>query len=292
MTGLALTLVLLSALAHASWNFLLKRYATSPEVFIWLLQFCISVLFLPLGAVLAWQTSVDPLGWWWLLGTIVLHILYFLLLGRGYTYADLSVVYPIARGFGPALVPVLGVLVLDESITSLAVVGIIGVVAGIYTIYWWGNLALILRDPLRLLKEPGSRAAVATGLIIATYSIWDKVGVRYINPLLYMYLMSLGTFLGITPFVLKKYSLSAIRGEWHASAPVIVVAALLTFAAYGMVLTALDFSRVSYVAPSREVGIVIGVLLGTLILKEPFGRGRLLGSGFILVGLGLIAVAP
>lgn len=292
MTNVALTLVLLSALAHASWNFLLKRHAKSPEVFIWLILMTMSCLLLPLGVALALLYPVEHPGWWWLLGTIGLHILYFLLLGRGYTYADLSVVYPIARGFGPALVPVLGVVVLDESISSLAIVGIAGVVLGIYTIYWWGSLGLILRDPLRLLREPGTRAAVATGLIIATYSIWDKVGVRYINPLLYMYLMSLGTFLGITPYVLKKYGMKAPKIEWQASPREIIVAGLLTFAAYGMVLTALDVSRVSYVAPARELGIVIGVLLGTLALKEPFGKGRLLGSGFIFVGLGLIAAAP
>ncbi|MCH8216456.1 MAG: hypothetical protein IH892_06755 [Planctomycetes bacterium] len=85
-------------------------------------------------------------GWWYLLGTIVLHVLYFLLLGRSYTHADLSVVYPIARGFGPALAPVLGVLLLDETVALPAVVGIVSVVLGIYTIYWWGNLARNLRN--------------------------------------------------------------------------------------------------------------------------------------------------
>ena len=57
-------------------------------------------------------------------------------------------------------------------------------------------------------------------------------------------------------------------------------------------MTALAFSRVSYVAPAREVGIVIGALLGVFLLKEPFGRSRLLGSCFIVAGLVLIALSP
>ena len=71
-----------------------------------------------------------------------------------------------------------------------------------------------------------------------------------------------------------------------------VLRGLLTFAAYGMVLTAFSLSRVSYVTPSREVGIVIGVLMGVYLLKEPFGGGRLLGSSFIVGGLVLIALSP
>ncbi len=78
----------------------------------------------------------------------------------------------------------------------------------------------------------------------------------------------------------------------YFSAIAITVAALLTFFAYGLVLTAFTLSRVSYVAPAREIGIVIGVLMGVFILKEPFGGGRLLGSSFIVLGLGLIAFSP
>ena len=67
---------------------------------------------------------------------------------------------------------------------------------------------------------------------------------------------------------------------------------MLTFSAYGLVLTAFSLSQVSYVAPAREVGIVIGVMLGVFLLKEPFGLGRLLGSGFVVAGLALIALSP
>ena len=291
MDSLALTLILLSAVAHASWNFLVKR-GTNQEVFIWWSQATIAVALLPVAVFLAWRYPIVGPGWRFVLGTIALHILYFVFLGRGYQKADLSVVYPIARGMGPALVPVLGVMVLGEMVSPLAVAGIVAVVMGIYAIYWWGQVSQILRDPFRLLKESGTRYALMTGLIIAVYSVWDKVGVRYVSPFLYMYLMSLGTVLSLAPYMLKAHGASVIQAEWRASAVSIIVVGLLTFLAYGLVLTAFQFSRVSYISPSREVGIVIGVLLGTLVLKEPFGRGRILGSVLIVLGLVFIALAP
>lgn len=291
MTNLALGLVLVSALAHASWNFLLKRAAT-PEVFTWWLLVSIAVLLCPVGLVLAWRAPVENPGWWYVLGTILLHVLYFVFLGRSYTHADLSVVYPVARGLGPTLVPALGFLILDEKVAALAIVGIAGVVLGIYTVYWWGRMSQVLREPFKLLTERGSRYAVLTGLVIAAYSVWDKVGVRYVNPFLYMYLMALGTSIAMAPYMLRLHGRVAVRSELRVGSWSIVTAGMLTYLAYGLVLRALEFSKVSYIAPSREVGIVVGVLLGVLVLKEPFGRGRLFGSSLIVLGLGLIAAAP
>ena len=131
-----------------------------------------------------------------------------------------------------------------------------------------------------------------TGLTIAAYSIVDKEGVDHIQPILYMYLLGLGTAVMLMPYILVCKGFAAVKEEWRVNPVPIIVAGLLTFAAYGLVLTAFSLSRVSYVAPTREVGIVIGVLMGVYLLKEPFGGGRLLGSGFIVAGLVLIAFSP
>ncbi len=291
MTALALLLVLVSSVAHASWNLLAKR-GSNQEIFLWWSQTTIGVLLLPLGAFLFWRFPVDATGWLFALGTVLLHIFYFLFLARGYAKADLSVVYPIARGMGPTLSPLLGVMILGESVSLLAIVGIVSVVVGIYTIYWWGSFGQIFSDPLKLLRESGTRYAVFTGLLIAIYTIWDKVGVSHVTPFLYMYLMSSGTAIGMSPYLFRTHGAVAIRAELRNNVLGIVAVALLMFLAYGLVLTAFTFSRVSYIAPSREVGIVVGVLLGTFVLREPFGRGRLLGAGLIAVGPIIITLAP
>ena len=291
MTGLSLVLVLVSALAHASWNFLLKR-SQDQAVFLWCLLAVTTVLLAPLGVVLFWRFPFGGQGWLLVAVTVALHAIYFLLLSRSYANADLSLVYPIARGTGPVLVPVLAVLILGETIALPAVLGIAAVVGGSYTVSLWGNFRALMGHPLTLLRNPGTRFAVLTGLTITCYAIVDKVGVSQVQPFLYMYLMTLGSAVLIAPYVLASKGIGAVRRELRFNAGAVVVAGLLTFLAYGLVLTPFSLSRVSYVAPAREVGIVIAVLMGMVFLKEPFGRGRLLGSGFIVAGLALIALSP
>ena len=258
----------------------------------WWAQASITILFLPLALVLSLSDHVEHPGWWFVLGTSLLHAAYFLFLGRAYSYADLSLVYPIARGTGPALVPILGILMLGETVSAPAIAGIATVVLGIYTVYLSGEIRHFLRDPFRLLKEPGTRYALITGLLIAAYSVWDKVGVTYVSPFLYMYLMSLGVTIGLAPFLVRVHGVKALAGELRASPLSIVVVGLMIFVAYGLILTALQFSRLSYIWPTREIGIVIGVLLGSLVLREPFGQRRILGSSLIVLGVAIIALAP
>ena len=198
MTAASLVLVLLSALAHSTWNLLLKR-SSDKEVFVWWLLVAGSVLLAPLGGVLMWQNPIGQLGWWLVLTTIVVHIFYFVLLGRGYSQGDLSLVYPIARGVGPMLIPVLAVIILGEKIEPLAIIGVVAIVLGIYTVSWWGNFRQLIGQPLAILKNPGTRYAILTGLTITIYALVDKRGVAHVQPFLYMYLMTLGSASGWLP---------------------------------------------------------------------------------------------
>ena len=291
MTALALSLILLSALCHAAWNLLLKR-SGNQEVFVWMLLVGGSVMLLPLGVVLFLLYPISSPGYWLILATVVAHMVYFILLGRAYSSGDLSLVYPIARGIGPLLVPVLAVLTLGESVALRAVLGISMIVVGIFLVSWWGRFRQILAQPSILLRDGGVRYAVLTGLTITLYTLVDKRGVEYTQPFLYMYLLTMGSAIGISPYILLRYGLAEVRQEWKTNTWSILAAGLLVFVAYGLVLTAFSFSRVSYVAPAREVGIAIGVLMGVFILKEPFGQGRILGSFFIVLGLVSLALSP
>ncbi|MQF82571.1 hypothetical protein FIM02_00160 [SAR202 cluster bacterium AD-802-E10_MRT_200m] len=289
MTGISLALVLLSGLAHASWNLLLK-HSSNQEVFVWWLQIAQVILFAPLAMILLLNGGIESRGWWFILGTSFIHILYFLLLSRTYIHANFSLAYPLARGTGPALVPFLGVGLLDENITLLAMLGIITIVSGIFTAYWWGQIFEIFRNPLKFLKDPGTRFALLTGVTIACYSVWDKVGISHVNPLLYNYLLSLGTGIGLAPYIFWKHSIPTTRKELSLNRLPISGAAILTFFAYSAVLSALQFSNVSYVSPAREVGIVFSVLLGVIVLKERVNTGRVAGSVIIASGVFLIAL--
>jgi len=290
MNTIALMLVLASAVAHATWNLLAKR-AINKEVFICLILVTTSGLLAPLALFLILKYPVPDPGWWFVLGTVILHVFYFIFLGRSYARADISLAYPIARGIGPALVPVLGIIVLKETIAPLAMVGIMAVIAGIFLVHSWGNFRESLTNPFKLLRESGGRYALLTGLVIAIYSIWDKMGVRYVDPFLYMYFLVSGSALLLLPYIWRIHGAAKIQTELKRRFKSIVLSGLLMFIAYGLILLALTFSKVSYISPAREVGIVVGVLFGALILREPFARGRLFGSCLIVLGLIFISLA-
>ncbi len=289
MTGLAVSLILLSALCHASWNLLLKR-ANNQEVFVWALLAVGAVILLPLGVVLFWLYPPSSPGYWLVIASACAHVFYFIFLGRAYSKGDLSLVYPIARGIGPMFVPVLAVLILGEKITLSAGIGIALIVAGIFVVSWWGRFRLLLGNPSFLLRDVGIRYAVLTGLTITIYSLVDKEGVEHVQPFLYMYLLTVGAAIGIAPYILRKYGLTVVRREWRSHTLPVLGSSMLMFLAYGLVLTAFSLSQVSYVVPAREVGIVLGVLMGVFFLREQFGHGRVFGSILIAIGLALIAV--
>ncbi len=71
-----------------------------------------------------------------------------------------------------------------------------------------------------------------------------------------------------------------------------MVAGVLAPLGYVLVLVALTTSRISYIAPAREVGIVLGAVLGVLVLGEGYGAWRILGSILILAGVLTLGLAP
>ena len=115
-----------------------------------------------------------------MLATIALNVSYVNLLALSYAEGDLSLVYPVARGMGPMIVPVLAVVSSSETMEPLAIGGIAAIVGGIYTISWWGNFHQVLRRPLLFLSSAGMRYAVLTGLTIAIYVIVDKERVGHV----------------------------------------------------------------------------------------------------------------
>jgi drug/metabolite transporter (DMT)-like permease len=106
-----------------------------------------------------------------------------------------------------------------------------------------------------------------------------------------MYLLALGGVIVLAPYMIRYHGMGAARTEGRRNLKIIPIAGLLMFCAYGLVLLAMQFTQVSYVIPAREIGIVFGVILGAILLKESFGRGRIIGSCLIAFGVSLISVA-
>ncbi len=290
MTTAAFLLVFGSAFRHASWNFLLKR-SDDKTAFLWSFGVIAFAAFLIPAIVFTAIEGIGPRGLLFGAVSALLHGVYGLALTRGYQLGDLSAVYPISRGMGPALVPLAAVLLLDERVSVAAGFGIALVVAGVYAInIEAGGLGDLVR-PLRALNRPATRVALLTGALIASYSLWDKTALDHLSPLTLNQFAMAGHVLVLSPLALRA-SAGPVRSEWRQRRGSILAAGLLAPLAYVLVLAALTTSRISYVAPTREVGIVLGALLGVMLLGEGYGRWRIAGAVTIVAGVLTLGLAP
>jgi drug/metabolite transporter (DMT)-like permease len=285
MPTTALLLVLAAAVLHSTWNALTKR-ARHHLCFLWLAVTLASVLAAPLALTILTTRGVSPAAWPYVLATIALHALYFYALGRAYHSGEFSVVYPIARGLGVALVPGIALVVFDEWPSPLGVAGVGLVVLGIVALHLGGAR----RAPSgSSLLGAGTWWAVATGLTTAAYSLVDKAGVGRMHPLPYITLMFLGMSLVLLPVVLSMSE--ALRQEWRTNWPTILTASVMTLAAYVLVLFAFQLAKTAYVVAARETSIVLSALIGTLWFREGHLMARLAGAAVILGGVVCVALA-
>jgi len=292
MTGTAIALVLAAAFAHATWNFLVRR-SEYPEITNWLMATAGGVIAFPFAIYLAFQSFPGLTGWVFIAGTVALHIVYFFTLGRAYKHGDLSIVYPLARGLGLALIPVFGTLILRETVSAVGSLGIVAIFIGVIVVGSSSGQGLkVWLEPRKLVADKGVVFALITGLIIASYSNWDKRGVEYVEPLLYMFTVQLGGALGSLPILLRSYVIADFAGVMKTTWRPVVIGGIAQFASYGLVLTAFTLAPVSYVGPFRELAIVFGVLFALFILKEDVGRQRIAGATAIGAGAILVALAP
>ena len=135
MSAQALALVLLAGLVHAGWNIVAKQSGGDAR-FAFFTSVLMALAWAPLGLWLGWQALPhwDAAAWACVTASGLLHVLYYVTLLRGYRVADLTVVYPLARGSGPPLATLAAVLVLGERPGGLALAGVLSVVAGVLLI--------------------------------------------------------------------------------------------------------------------------------------------------------------
>jgi drug/metabolite transporter (DMT)-like permease len=267
----ALALALAAACVHALWNVLLAR-APDVQAATAVALVVAEVVFAPVTVVL-W--NVHRAVWPFVVASAVLQLLYFVLLSSAYRVAELSVVYPIARGTAPVLVLVVGVVALGHATSAGQVVGVSLVGAGV----------LLVRG---LRGSPGS--GVPYGLliacVIAAYTLVDKNGIAHAGAVPYLELTMLGPAVVYTGAVVRGRGLGVLRNAWG---PATVVAGLATFGAYTLVLLALQRAAAAPVAAVRETSVVIAALLARRVLREPVGMPRIAGAAAVAGGIALLS---
>jgi drug/metabolite transporter (DMT)-like permease len=287
MSFAPIVLVVLAAFIHATWNLLSKRAAAAGPTFVFAYNLVACVAYAPWVAWLlaqgALKSSLPVTGCILLSGLI--HLAYSLCLQRGYQVADLSVVYPVARGTGPMLSSLGAFLLLGETPSLRGILGLTAVVAGIGLISTQGSLTAFRRPG----GQAGVRWGTATGLLIATYTVVDAYGVKIlgIQPVVLDWFSNLLRFVLLAPVVLRDLNRARelMQGRWLLAIGV----GLLSPLSYILVLVALDMGApLSVVAPTREMSMMIGALFGMLLLRETVGVWRLVGCLVLVAGVVLL----
>jgi len=270
--------VLAAALLHAAWNSIAHGIGDRLVGFA-----LIGVADLVGGGVLAAFAGLPPAGAWpYIVASAVLHIAYNLMLLASYQLGDFSQTYPLARGTAPLLVALASVLLLHRPLAAQDLAGIVAVSAGL--------IGLVLAGGLPGRKQmPAVAAAVATGLLIALYTVVDGLGVAQ-GPLIayigWMFFLQGGALPVLAvlrrgrrlPALLRRHAVAGLAGG------------VISLAAYSIVLWAQTSGALAPIAALRESSIVFGALIGALFLHEPLGHRRAAAASVVLAGVLLLSL--
>jgi drug/metabolite transporter (DMT)-like permease len=285
----ALSFVLIAAVIHAGWNLAAKGIRRGGARFVWAYYSLSAVALVPVMVISLVVEPQRPL-WTWLLAavvTAVLHVIYGVVLQRGYAVGDLSVVYPLARGTGPLISVLAAVVLLGERPGPLGLLGAFLVIAGVLVI--GTGRSPEHADPVA--RRKGVAYGLLTGLTIAAYTLWDAHSVTGLGvpPIIYFGTGAIVQSLLLAPYALKDRE--EVSWLWREHKREVMIVGLLWPVAYLLVLYALQIAPVSLVAPARELSIVLGGLAAWLVLGEANAVRRLAGSVVVLAGITAIAIA-
>lgn len=291
MPASSLALVILAGLIHAIWNIAAKK-AGGDARFATFTGLLMALIWAPLGIWLGWDAlpTWGSVEWSFVAASGILHVLYYVTLLRGYRKADLTVVYPLARGSGPLLSSLVAILVLGEQITAFGAVGIVAVVAGVFFVAGGPGLFRAAHDPA---KQPGIRKGMLYGLLtgafIASYTVVDGYAVKIVlmSPILLDYYGNFVRLLFLVPTVLRDRATAARhwREQWRYA----LLVATISPIGYVLVLYAMKAAPLSHVAPAREVSMLFAALIGGQLLGEGDRLARIAGA--TLIAFGVMALA-
>jgi drug/metabolite transporter (DMT)-like permease len=270
MPANALALALAAAVVHAVWNLLVAGSRDS-QAFAAVTVLMSIVVGAPF-AIVFWR--FDSGVWPFLVAGSVLQFLYYLLLAYAYTHAELSVVYPVARGLAPVFVLIGAVVVTGAGTTPKQVAGVLLVAAGV----------LLVRGVRR---GKGVLVAMTIACLIAAYTVNDKHGVVHASPVTYLEVMSMFAGFAYAAVVVARRGTAVLRAEvnWRSA-----VAGVGIFAAYGAVLGALQLASAASVAAVRESGVLVATALAAIFLRERVTAWRAGGAVLVVAGIVLLAL--
>jgi drug/metabolite transporter (DMT)-like permease len=265
--------VLCAALAHATWNAMIK---SSREV---LLDLTLVVFFAGLATApfLPLVETPGPAVWPYIAGSMVIHIAYYVALVGAYRAGDLSHGYPLMRGLAPLIVSCCALAWLGEAPRPLVWVGVLLICGGVLSL---GLAGFSWRHSRR-----STTWALANAVIIAAYTLVDAAGVRAAGTpqtyVVWLFVLDALPFPIVILLLRRNELVSYARRFWLRG----LFSGALSAAAYGVVLWAMTRAPVAAVAALRETSVIFAALIGAWLLKEGHIARRLAGAATVAAGV-------
>jgi drug/metabolite transporter (DMT)-like permease len=287
--GTIIAVMIVAGACHAGWNLVAKRITGDRVLVLMAAGATVLALLTPWALThLPTEAPGAALGWAALRG--LLNVIYLVGLSRAYSHFDLSLAYPMVRGCGPLVAVLLAVLLLHERPAGIAVAGVAVTSVAIVGLGLSGRRAARLVAPGRG-GASGWLWVALTGATIGAYTVVDKVGVGYWNPVSYFWAVELCGFVLLGSYVAARGRSRELAAVFRRYPRQIFACAVLAAASYSLALFALQHALASYIAPLREVSVLFGALLGMLVLKEDHGLRRIGAAAGIFTGLVLVGLA-
>ena len=279
MDPIVLSLVLAAALLHASWNALVKS-GGDPFVRLAVVNVVGGLCTVPLLFLVDLPASAS---WPYIFGSVVVHHAYYLALAYGYRFGDLSHVYPIARGIAPPLVACAAWVFAGESLGLLGLLAILVISGGIVSLAFTDDGRLVALKPLAF--------GLLTGLTIAAYTLFDGLGGRAAGDVLgyiaWLFVIDAVPFSVLVACRYRRRLGPALAACWRPA----TLGGALSVVAYGLVIWAMSLAPMAAVSALRETSVIIAALIGTRLLREPFGTRRVLAASLVAGGVILLQVS-
>jgi drug/metabolite transporter (DMT)-like permease len=270
------TLILVSALLHASWNAFVKNDADRTLSMAWIM----GLGGLASVAALPFLSLPRPEVWPFLIATTILQNIYFAFVILSYRHGDLSQAYPIARGTAALLAAIASSALGLDTLAPREWAGILISSLGI------ASLAFAAQGASKRLRRSIGYPLLSGGFT-ASYSIVDGMGARVAgNAFEYVMWMNLCA----APFLPAWVFLRRGRAAWTGQGTALrsrFAAAAIAFVSYGIAIWAFSNGSMGRVAVLRETSVLFAAIMGALILKEPLGTRRILSAAVILCGFAL-----
>ena len=271
--------VLLAALLHASWNFLVKSRSARDH---WVAMTAVVLGHTPYALIaLGFAPWPKSEAWLYILAGALLHAGYQLFLMVAYRWGDLSQVYPLARGVAPLLVAGISVSCLGAQLSLVETAAIMFIGLGIM------SLALSQPSGGKKHRKPVV-LALLTGLCIAGYSLVDGMGARLAETSLgfYGWLSLLNALVFLAVILVAKPGLAENVGRQHWRFA--LVSGGCSFGAYALVTWAFTQAPIALVTALRETSILFALFLGVYVLKERLDLTKVAATLSTLIGLILL----